>query len=59
MLLNKLSASAVTVSILGEPIGTCIFAYFILNETVSLRQLLGMAIILFGISVFFYSPKNA
>ena len=58
MLLNKLSASAVTVSILGEPIGTCIFAYFILNETVSLRQLLGMAIILFGISVFFCSPKN-
>ncbi|MFM1654244.1 DMT family transporter [Brevibacillus sp. B_LB10_24] len=47
-----LSTSIISMSILGEPIGTCILAYFILGEVVTLPQVIGGAIILFGIYLF-------
>ena len=51
-LLKWLSASVISMSILGEAVGTCILSYFILHETLSLQQLLGILIILLGLAIF-------
>lgn len=59
LLLKKISATAVTMSILGEPIGTCILAYIILYERIAARQLFGIIVILIGLSVFFVYPVLA
>lgn len=61
LLLKKLPASAVTMSILGEPIGTCILAYLFLHESISLQQLVGIVVIIGGLSIYFVLPgrKNA
>ena len=56
LLLKQLPASAVTMSILGEPIGTCILAYLLLHESISARQLLGIVTIIGGLSVYFLAP---
>ena len=59
LLLKKVSATAVTMSILGEPIGTCILAYFILSETISLQQAIGIAVIIAGLAIFFSKSKKS
>ena len=58
LLLKQLPASAVTMSILGEPIGTCILAYLFLHESISARQLLGIVTIIGGLSVYFLVPNH-
>ena len=58
LLLNKLPASAVTMSILGEPIGTCILAYLFLHESISLQQLVGIVVIIGGLSIYFVLPER-
>ena len=57
-LLKWLSATVISMSILGEPIGTCILGYFLLGETLSLQQGIGMVLILIGIGVFLMQPKQ-
>ncbi len=57
LLLKWLPATAVSMSILGEPVGTCILAYFILSERISLQQGIGMIIIMAGLSLYFLTPK--
>lgn len=47
--LGYLSAAFVSISLLGEPIGSTILAYFLLNETPSLLKLIGAILILVGI----------
>lgn len=56
LLLKKVSATAVTMSILGEPVVTCILAYFILSERLSFQQLSGIVIVMIGLSIFFFYP---
>lgn len=56
LLLKNVSASAVTMSILGEPIGTCILAYFILGESIAARQFAGIVVIMLGLSIYFFYP---
>ncbi len=56
LLLKKVSASAVTMSILGEPIGTCILAYLLLNEGIMLQQFVGIVVIMLGMMIFFSRP---
>lgn len=56
LLLRSVPASAVTMSILGEPIGTCILARLLLRETVAPEQLAGIVLILSGMAVFFIRP---
>lgn len=56
ILLKKLSATAVSMSILGEPIGTCILAYIILHEGIVFRQFIGIAIIMIGLGIYFFYP---
>lgn len=58
LLLKKLPASAVTMSIVGEPIGTCILAYLILHESITFQQFIGIVVILLGIMIFFFLPKQ-
>lgn len=58
LLLKQLPASAVTMSILGEPIGTCILAYLFLHESISGQQLLGIVTIIGGLSVYFLVPNK-
>ena len=53
--LAYLSAAFVAVMTLGEPIGSSILAYFILNETPSLIVIIGGVLILFGI---YLSTRN-
>jgi drug/metabolite transporter (DMT)-like permease len=50
--LKWLSASVISMSILFEPIGAAILAYFILGETLQLSQWLGGSVILLGIYLF-------
>ena len=57
LLLKKLPASAVTMSILGEPIGTCILAFIFLHEVIGLQQLLGIIFIIGGLSIYFFLPN--
>lgn len=47
-----LSANTISMSILGEPVGSAILAYFILGELVTKTQLIGAGVILFGIYLF-------
>lgn len=57
LLLKWLPATVVTMSILGEPIGTCILAFFILGEGISGQQGLGILVMMAGLGLFFFSPK--
>ncbi|WP_057765359.1 DMT family transporter [Cytobacillus praedii] len=57
-LLKWLSASIISMSILGETIGTCILAYFILDEVISLQQGMGIALILIGLALFLLQQRN-
>ena len=57
-LLKWLSTSVISMSILGETIGTCILAYFILGEIITLRQGIGIIVTLAGLGLFmFYKNK--
>ena len=53
LLLKNVPASAVTMAILGEPICTCVLAYFILHEVIATQQLVGMVIIMLGMAIYF------
>jgi len=47
--LGYLSAAFVAITLLGEPIGSTVLAFFLLNETPSLIKVVGGVLILFGI----------
>jgi len=49
--LGYLSAAFVSITLLGEPIGSTILAYFILHEKPSLMKLIGGGLILVGIYI--------
>ena len=55
LLLKWLSATTISMSILGEPIGTCLLAYFLLGERIAPKQAIGIVIILGGLGVYFFS----
>ena len=58
LLLKYLTASAVTMGILGEPVGTIILAFFIFGESITLQQTAGMLLILGGLWLFFSRKEN-
>lgn len=53
LLLKYLPATAVTMGILGEPVGTIILAFLIFGERIVLQQGLGMLCILGGLWIYF------
>lgn len=57
-LLKWLSTSVISMSILGETLGTCILAYFILDEVISLQQGIGIVLILIGLALFLLQQRN-
>lgn len=58
-LLRWLSTSTISMSIVGEPVGTCILAYFFLRQSVTLQQAIGITTILAGIAIFLMKKKQA
>ena len=58
VLLKWLPATFITMSILGESVGTCFLAYFIMHEALSLRQLVGIVVILGGLLIFFMNQNK-
>ena len=58
LLLKKLPASAVTMGILGEPVGTCLLAWLILHEGMVKQQFIGILIIMIGMGIFFFLPQR-
>ncbi|WP_066499604.1 DMT family transporter [Abyssisolibacter fermentans] len=58
-LLKWVSTSVISMSILGETIGTCVLAYFILDEVISLQQGIGIMIILVGLALFLFQKNKA
>lgn len=54
ILLKWVPATTISMSILGEPIGTCFLAYFILDEVIQLQQGLGILVVLSGLGLFFF-----
>lgn len=59
ILLKKLSATTISMSILGEPVGTCILAYILFHETLSPMQSIGIAVIFLGLTIYFLSQPIA
>jgi len=57
LLLKYLPATAVTMGILGEPVGTVILAFLIFGEGIGLQQGVGMAFILGGLWIFFHKRE--
>ncbi|TQR42628.1 DMT family transporter [Paenibacillus popilliae] len=57
-LLKWLSTSVISMSILGETVGTCILAYFILDEVITVQQGIGIALILIGLAVFLLQQRQ-
>nr|WP_072986046.1 DMT family transporter [Clostridium cavendishii] len=57
-LLKWLSTSIISMSILGEPIGTLFLAFIIFNETITSRQGIGILLILCGLSSFLLGKSN-
>ncbi|MDR4945111.1 DMT family transporter [Neobacillus cucumis] len=55
--LKWISTNAISVSILFEPVGAIILAYFLLGETVMISQVIGGIIIVFGILVFVFEKQ--
>jgi len=58
LLLKWLPATTISMSILGEPIGTCILAYLIWQEQIGLQQGIGMLVILGGLGLYFFSGNQ-
>ncbi|HJV44974.1 MAG TPA: DMT family transporter, partial [Bacillota bacterium] len=51
-LIKWMNATTISMSILGEPVGSSLLAYFILGEIVTVPQWIGGIIIIFGIYIF-------
>ena len=59
LLLRWLPATTVSMSILGEPIGTCILAYLVFEETIGRQQGVGIAIMLGGLALYFFATARS
>lgn len=57
-LLKYFSAAVISMTILGEAVGTCILGYFILHESISFKQLIGISVILIGIGLFLWEKRK-
>ena len=59
LLLKRVPASAVTMSILGEPVGTILLAWLFLGEGLTPGQGVGIFVIMAGMVVFFRPPRKS
>ncbi|MDM5197849.1 DMT family transporter [Fictibacillus enclensis] len=56
-LMNYVSATTISVNILGEPVGASILAYFMLNESISLFQGAGGFLVCTGLYLFLKTSR--
>jgi drug/metabolite transporter (DMT)-like permease len=57
-LLRYMKVTSVSMTVLGEPLGATILAYFILGETITLLQVASGSILLIGVALFIRSNKT-
>ena len=57
-LLKWLSATVISMSILGETVGTCLLGYVLLGEVITMQQFIGIVGILCGIGIFLYQKDK-
>lgn len=57
-LLNYVNATTISMSILGEPVGASILAFFLLGERLNAMQMIGSMLVLFGVSVFLLQQEK-
>lgn len=57
-LLKYMKASSVSMTVLGEPLGASILAYFLLGETITTMQLLAGCLLLVGVALFLRSNEK-
>jgi drug/metabolite transporter (DMT)-like permease len=58
-LLKYMKATSVSMSVLGEPLGATILAYYILGETITTIQIAAGGMLLIGVAMFIRSNKPA
>ncbi|WP_298787711.1 DMT family transporter [uncultured Marinococcus sp.] len=58
-LLNFINTSTISMTILGEPVGATILAFFILGEEVVALQIIGGIIVLLGVGLFLIQQQRA
>lgn len=58
-LLKYMKASSVSMTVLGEPLGASILAYFLLGETITTMQLLAGCLLLIGVALFLRSNEKS
>jgi len=51
-LLNYVNATTISMSILGEPVGASVLAFFLLGEKLNMMQIIGSILVLFGVFIF-------
>ena len=56
--IKYVSTNIISISILFEPIGASVLAFFIFGELLTLAQILGGIIVIVGITVFVVDFKN-
>lgn len=56
-LLKYVSATTVSMNILGEPVGASILAYFLLGEQLTLLQWTGGLLVVIGLAVYLYTGR--
>lgn len=56
-LLQYVSATTVSMNILGEPVGASILAYFLLGEQLTLLQWTGGLLVVIGLAVYLYTGR--
>lgn len=57
-LLNYVNATTISMSILGEPVGATILAFFLLGEELNVMQVIGGMLVLLGVSIFLLQQQT-
>ena len=55
---HKDGNTVISMSILGETVGTCFLGYVLLGEVITLQQFIGIVGILCGIGIFLYQKDR-
>lgn len=57
-LLNYVNATTISMSILGEPVGATVLAFFLLGEELNVMQVIGGMLVLLGVSIFLLQQQT-
>lgn len=57
-LLNYVNATTISMSILGEPVGASILAFFLLGEKLNSMQVIGSVLVLCGVFIFLLQQQK-